>query len=94
MRSRYSAFALRNSGYLLATWHGSTRPATLSLEPGSELTWTRLEIHAVKRGGPFDSEGTVEFTAHSRAGNERYRQHEVSRFVRADKTWFYLDAQP
>ena len=29
MRSRYSAFAVGDAAYLLATWHPSTRPAAL-----------------------------------------------------------------
>jgi len=32
MRSRYTAFALRDTAYLLASWHTSTRPATLDLD--------------------------------------------------------------
>ena len=30
MRSRFTAFATGNAAYLLASWHPSTRPATLS----------------------------------------------------------------
>ena len=33
MRSRYSAFALENADYLLATWHKDYRPQTLSSPP-------------------------------------------------------------
>jgi SEC-C motif-containing protein len=29
MRSRYSAYVLKREDYLLATWHPSTRPASL-----------------------------------------------------------------
>ena len=32
MRSRFTAFATGNAAYLLASWHPSTRPATLELE--------------------------------------------------------------
>jgi SEC-C motif-containing protein len=38
MRSRYSAFAVGDAGYLLRTWHPSARPRTLSLDPA--LRWT------------------------------------------------------
>ena len=34
MRSRYSAFAVGDAAYLLATWHPSTRPPALELDPG------------------------------------------------------------
>jgi uncharacterized protein YchJ len=33
MRSRYSAFAAGDAGYLLRTWHPSGRPQTFSLDP-------------------------------------------------------------
>ncbi|MCB2071282.1 MAG: hypothetical protein KDF67_17515, partial [Ottowia sp.] len=32
MRSRYSAFVREDAAYLLATWHASTRPASLSFD--------------------------------------------------------------
>src|SRR5687767_1109085 len=33
MRSRYTAYTLKNEPYLLATWHPSTRPATRIVDP-------------------------------------------------------------
>jgi SEC-C motif-containing protein len=91
MRSRYSAFSVGDAAYLLATWHPSTRPKKLSLSPG--IVWLRLVVESVSHGGPWDTDGTVEFTAYYRSGSERYEQHETSRFVRQDRTWLYLDGQ-
>ncbi|TFC06032.1 YchJ family protein [Cryobacterium mannosilyticum] len=90
MRSRYSAFAVGDVGYLLSTWHPSTRPDEFELD--ATLIWTRLDIERTERGGPFDTDGVVEFTAQCRADGIRSRQHEVSRFVRVDRRWLYLDA--
>ncbi|TFC15302.1 hypothetical protein E3O19_09290 [Cryobacterium algoritolerans] len=90
MRSRYSAFVVGDVGYLLSTWHPSTRPHEFELD--AALVWTRLDIERTERGGPFDTDGVVEFTAQCRAGGIRSRQHEVSRFVRVDRRWLYLDA--
>lgn len=42
MRSRYSAFAHCDTEYLLTTWHPSTRPPELELDPAVE--WRRLDI--------------------------------------------------
>ena len=42
MRSRYSAFAVRDAGYLLRTWHRSARPRNLGFDPA--LRWTRLAV--------------------------------------------------
>jgi SEC-C motif-containing protein len=90
MRSRYSAFAVGDTEYLLKTWHPSTRPDSLELD--SELRWTRLDILRTVRGGPFDTDGVVEFTAYSTLDGERQQQHETSRFVKLDRLWFYVDS--
>ncbi|MFF4285458.1 YchJ family protein [Streptomyces sp. NPDC001739] len=92
MRSRYSAFAVGDTGYLLRTWHPSTRPAALDLEPAQR--WTRLEILGATGGSAFHTEGTVEFRAHYTLHGHADSQHEHSRFVRQDGAWVYLDALP
>lgn len=89
MRSRYSAFAMGNADYLLATWHPSTRPTQLPLDP--EQRWYRLDILARTGGGLLDSIGTVEFEARFRADGVAGIMHETSRFVRDDGRWLYLD---
>ncbi len=87
MRSRYTAFVLGDVKHLLATWHPSTRPADLDLEPG--IKWLGL---AVKRCAQSDeTHGTVEFVARSRMHGQGQRLHETSRFVRMSGQWFYLD---
>jgi SEC-C motif-containing protein len=89
MRSRYSAFVLADPAYLLATWHPTTRPRMLDLDPA--VRWTGLEVLATTDGAMFAAEGTVEFRAgYVRAGRAG-AQHENSRFVREDGRWYYLD---
>jgi len=89
MRSRYTAFVVGDAAYLQRSWHPTTRPAHLDLD--ADLRWLRLDILAKRGGGPFDTEGTVEFEAIHRdaAGRGVLREH--SRFVREDGRWFYLD---
>ena len=89
MRSRYSAFAVGTAGYLLATWHSTTRPTALELDPG--VRWTRLDVLATTGGALLAAEGTVEFVAHCVVDGARSAQHENSRFVREDGRWRYLD---
>ncbi len=91
MRSRFSAFALGEEAYLLSSWHSSTRPEHVRLDPGRE--WTRLEVLGHTGGGLFHTEGTVEFRAHYRTGGEPGVLHENSRFVREDGAWRYLEAR-
>ncbi|MGY1754109.1 YchJ family protein [Blastococcus sp. SYSU D01042] len=91
MRSRYSAFAVGDPAYLLTTWHPRTRPPSLELDPG--LRWVGLDVLATRDGGLLAAEGTVEFRATWVAGGQRGEQHEVSRFVRDDGAWRYLDGR-
>ncbi|WP_209313969.1 YchJ family protein [Blastococcus sp. TF02A-35] len=90
MRSRYSAFAVGDPSYLLATWHPTTRPRDLELDPGTR--WTGLQVVSTAGGGMLAAEGTVEFVAryvHDGAAGE---QRERSRFVREGGAWRYVDA--
>lgn len=84
MRSRYTAYALRHQGYLRATWHPSTRPATLVLDPATQ--WIGLEILGRTSGGMLDTESTVEFRATFRRDLMRLHQQENSSFVRANNS--------
>ncbi|MFD3755475.1 YchJ family protein [Streptomyces sp. NPDC058622] len=88
MRSRFSAFAVGDTAYLLRSWHPSTRPGRLGLDP--EQRWDRLEILATERGGMFETEGSVEFRAHYREGRHAGSLHEHSAFAREDGVWVYV----
>lgn len=90
MRSRFSAFALGLDGYLLSSWHPSTRQETLQLD--GEITWRRLQIVDAVAGGPSDETGVVEFRASFRDGaGAAGVLHERSRFARVAGCWAYLD---
>ncbi len=90
MRSRYSAFAVGDSAYLLLTWHPSTRPPSLQVDPA--LEWRRLEIVTTTAGGVEDAAGTVGFIAHywDTERLQRGRQEEHSAFVREQGQWYYV----
>jgi len=88
MRSRYSGFVLDLSDYLLATWHASTRPARLDANDAG-LKWLGLEV---RRHTLIDADhATVEFIARSKLAGRAQRLHELSRFLREDGRWFYVD---
>jgi SEC-C motif domain protein len=87
MRSRYSAFVLDCVDYLKSSWHASTRPADLTLEPG--VKWLGLDV---KRHRVIDDDhAEVEFVARSRVAGRGQRLHETSRFLREGGRWFYVD---
>ncbi|UQW99989.1 YchJ family metal-binding protein [Streptomyces sp. RerS4] len=88
MRSRFSAFAVGDTAYLLRSWHSTTRPARLDLDPGQ--CWERLEILATERGGMFETRGSVEFRAHYREGGHTGSLREHSDFAREGGAWVYV----
>jgi len=91
MRSRYTAFVLRDAPYLLATWAVASRPGRLST---SALTdWKRLLIQDTVAGGSADATGEVQFTAVYVDGGRRGRQQERSSFRREDGRWYYVDGE-
>lgn len=92
MRSRYSAYVLKREDYLLATWHRSTRPAHLKLGTQQPApTWLGLTI---KRHESSGDAAMVEFVARLRyGGGKAQRMHEISRFMREDDRWFYVDGE-
>ena len=93
MRSRYSAYVLRLEAYLLATWHSTTRPVALNLAAQNPAPrWLGL---TVKRHRAIDADhAVVEFVARSRlGGGAAQRLHEISRFVREDGRWYYVDGE-
>lgn len=91
MRSRYSAFVLKNAAYLLSTWHPAHRPPTLTFE--ARQKWLGLKIIGAEAGGPLDTHGTVEFIARFRIDGQGHRLHEVSRFERISGRWYYEQGQ-
>ena len=85
MRSRYSAFALENAEYLMATWHKDYRPQTL--EFAADTRWTGLDI--LGAGSDGDT-GRVHFIATFNEAGEWLLLEEKSRFERLDGRWYYL----
>ena len=88
MRSRYSAFVLGDDEYLLRTWAPENRPAGMDLDDG--ISWQRLVVLGRTAGGPFDSEGSVEFEAWYRFEGHREVQREDSFFRRDQGRWVYV----
>lgn len=89
MRSRYPAYTLNREDYLLATWHHSTRPAGLELATSSHHQWLGLTIKHHEQPAP--DRATVEFVARYKINGRAYRLHEISRFVRSQGLWLYVD---
>ncbi len=90
MRSRFTAYAMRNDDYLLSTWDNSKRPKDINFEQEA-AEWVNLEIVNLKKGGEKDQKGIVEFKAYYRLEGEDYVMNEISRFKKHAGHWLYLD---
>jgi SEC-C motif domain protein len=88
MRSRYTAYTLRDEAYLQATWYERSRPDTRLVAEDDGLKWIELEVRKHQQAG---DEATVEFVARYKIGGRAERLHEVSRFIREEGRWFYVD---
>lgn len=91
MRSRYSAFVLKNEAYLLSTWHPSTRPQE-PLFNEDKTQWMGLTVKHFNEASDHLS-ATVEFVAIYKINGKAHRLHEISTFLIEDKKWLYVDGQ-
>lgn len=87
MRSRYSAYTLNDEAYLRASWDERTCPAE-HITHDEPTQWLGLEVKNHHADG---DKATVEFVARYKIGGKAHRLHEVSRFVKYDGKWLYVD---
>ncbi len=86
MRSRYSAYALKDENYLLISWHPSTRPESLDLTDDT-TQWMGLKIISTSESGVHF---VAYFTQDTLNKDKVYALTEQSNFAKEDK-WYYLD---
>lgn len=94
MRSRYSAFVLKDSDYLRYTWHPDHFPASILFDDKESIKWLRLAIITSQLTDA--THGIVEFIAHYKIQGRAAKLHEISRFTQiptSDGTlhWVYVD---
>jgi SEC-C motif-containing protein len=94
MRSRYTAFALRNEAWLRATWWPETLPDE-AVAGEDDVKWIGLKIVGQNHAGNSD-QATVEFIARFKIGGRAHKLHEISNFTRAPDAagaprWYYVD---
>lgn len=87
MRSRYSAFCIKDKDFLLASWHHENRPDKLDFD--EQQQWLGLKILKVQDGSELHQAGIVEFVARYKINGKASRLHEISQFVNIDGQWFY-----
>ena len=96
MRSRYVAYARSDMDYVERTTHSKARAEfdrAGSEEWASKSEWLGLEVRESQAGGPDDREGTVEFVARYRIGDQSFDHHELSQFEKENGLWFFRDGK-
>lgn len=93
MRSRYSAYALRNVDYIVKTTLPAqqTKLDVAAITAWSEQTdWQGLRVlkHKPICGVP---QAKVEFEAYYQEDGERKTHHEVSTFLKIQGRWYFKD---
>ncbi|SEI37204.1 SEC-C motif-containing protein [Allopseudospirillum japonicum] len=88
MRSRYSAFVVADSQYLLRTWSPETRPKDLDLR--DQPVWHHLEVLASQQQG---DQGQVHFKAYYQGATGLDALEEISEFKRIQGCWYYVQGQ-
>lgn len=86
MRSRYSAYTLKDEAYLLNSWHKSTRPVSLDIQ-NDTTQWKKLKIIS-------SSDNNVTFLAffndNIKVKDRLLFLYEESNFIK-DRHWFYVE---
>ena len=95
MQSRYSAYVIVASQYLIDSTHISQRAkySKADIEAwAKECHWQKLEIIDCKKGLSDDSVGEVEFKAYYQdSKNILQIHHEKSVFKKENGNWFYVN---
>ena len=95
MRSRYSAYAIGNTDYLIETLAPECRDEEDEEDVGktANMKWQGLEIRDLVDGGEGDESGFVEFVAKYKIGDKAGIHHERSGFRREGERWYCLGGE-
>ncbi len=92
MRSRYSAFVIKDSKHILASWYITNRPKSLNFDD-HPVVWLELEIHNTVDGEENDTTGQVEFTSKYLENGLFCSLREISDFVKENGLWYYKSGE-
>jgi len=94
MRSRYSAYVEHAIDYIVNTC-AEDEQERIDIDQtrswSEKSKWLGLKILATEKGGPADTEGTVEFEALYEMDGLRDIHYERARFKRKNGTWLYSE---
>ena len=93
MRSRYTAYVVKNVNYLIRTTHPAARADDLEASLRTwmrQVEWLKLHVVAIEQGAATDETGYVEFIAEYLTSTAPGRHHECSVFEKIKGEWFYI----
>ena len=93
MRSRYTAYVMKDVGYLVRTTHPSARSDDLADSIRiwmRKVEWLKLHVVTTEGGSEADETGRVEFMAEYLTDTAPGRHHECSVFKKVDGEWYYV----
>ena len=96
MRGRYTAYVKGCVEFILQTTLEEKRKECdeKAIQNWSKNSiWHNLEIVSTNKGGPEDTEGLVEFTAHFTEDSIKKNLHEKAIFKKINDQWFYVDGE-
>lgn len=98
MRSRYSAYVVKNINYIDQTQivvENEVFDKEEALKWADSSEWMGLEIKKTHKGEENDNTGTVEFIAHykDKASGTELHHHETSLFTKQDGAWKFKEGQ-
>lgn len=96
MRSRYTAYVVKNIDYIDATQitlDGETFDKEEAQKWAESADWLGIEILKTQKGEQEDNTGVVEFVAHYKDKNSgtELRHHETSLFQKKDGEWSFRE---
>ncbi|MEF2144079.1 MAG: YchJ family protein [Desulfovibrionaceae bacterium] len=94
MRSRYTAYAVKNVEYLRDTLTEDQREGfdmEGAMNWAESAEWLGLEILDTEDGGENSAEGFVDFIARYVQGGAKQAHRETARFRKEDGKWLYVD---
>ncbi|MDR0878598.1 MAG: YchJ family protein [Treponema sp.] len=94
MRSRYSAYVEHAVDYIINTCVRKDRDdidIKQTRDWSEKSNWLGLKIISTEKGGPADTEGTVEFEAMYELDGLKDIHHETAKFKKDKDEWLYDD---
>ncbi len=97
MRARYSAYATNSAQFIYNTYATTSRAAQSINDIqawADNCKWVSLKVIKTTEGNELLKQlPTVEFTARYLENNKLFEMHEVSRFIKENEQWYYLDGE-